>query len=312
MRWYGSPANNPDSWTELANGFVPMDHQYRDPEIWTAALTAQETAVYRLLRWDQRGLRTCNRTRTHVRDVPGDDFYWIVIPEQGVYSMRFGDDVMRVPPGTATVTGLDVACRLHIPESRAIAFQVPRTEIDHRLQPRGPMRVVVDMTRGLGRIANDMILSTHAEQADLSDRDFNAVCDRITELLCMVAIGDTQPLRADHAEVAESIRRYVRKNIGRSDVRLPAVAHALGWSPRQLRVVLQESGTTFRDVRRDEALRTARELLEDPHATSSIRDLATRCGFTPSWFSAAFKERFGQAPREFRRRRLAEIADQRP
>ncbi|WP_432278727.1 helix-turn-helix transcriptional regulator [Nocardia carnea] len=38
-----------------------------------------------------------------------------------------------------------------------------------------------------------------------------------------------------------------------------------------------------------------------------MADLATRCGFTPAWFSAAFKERFGQTPREFRQLRRAEI-----
>ncbi len=92
-------------------------------------------------------------------------------------------------------------------------------------------------------------------------------------------------------------------------MRLPAVAHALGWSPRQLRSVLQQAGTTYRDVRRDEALRAARDLLEDPaREDDPIGALAVRAGFTPAWFSAAFKARFGETPRAFRRRRAAERA----
>ncbi|MFE3444828.1 helix-turn-helix transcriptional regulator [Nocardia sp. NPDC059180] len=153
-----------------------------------------------------------------------------------------------------------------------------------------------------------MIRAAYAEQGDLTDREFNAISDRITELLCMLCVGDTQPQHVLHAEVAESIRRYLREHIGHGDVRLPAVAQALGWSPRQLRFVLGQNGTTFRDMRRDEALRVARDLLEDPRTTTTVAELATRCGFTPNWFSAAFKERFGQAPREFRKRRLEEIA----
>nr|WP_228003110.1 AraC family transcriptional regulator [Nocardia australiensis] len=285
-----------------------MNHQFRDPERWHAGLTGQETSTYRLMRWDQRGDRVSDRTSAHIREAPCDDFYWIVVPERGIYSMRSRDELTVAPPGRAVLSGLNEACQLHIPESTAHAFQVPRIEIDHRVPP-SRHTVVLDMTRGLGRIAQDMIRGTHAEQANLSDRDFNGVCDRITELLCMMAIGDPSPQRAHHADVAESIRRYVRRHVGRGDVRLPAVAHALGWSPRQLRVVLQETGTTYRDVRRDEALRAARDMLEDPASQAMpIGELATRCGFTASWFSAAFKARYGQTPRDFRRRRLTENA----
>nr|WP_280236229.1 AraC family transcriptional regulator [Nocardia cyriacigeorgica] len=287
-----------------------MAHYFHDPQQLRASLTGQETSAYRLLRWNQHGDRTASRTRRHVREVPGDDFYWVVIPERGTYSMRFGDEVIRVPTGRAILTGMEVACGLHIPDSTAFAFQIPRAEVDHRLRPSGHLRAVIDMSRGLGRVAGEMIRTVSAEEADLTDRDFNAICDRVTELLCMLCAGDTQPQPLVHAEVAESIRRHLREHIGHSDVRLPAVAKALGWSPRQLRLVLQQHGTTFRDMRRDEALRVARDLLEDPRTNLSIAELATRSGFTPNWFSAAFKERFGQSPREFRKHRLEQIADE--
>lgn len=181
--------------------------------------------MYTLLRWDQRGTRSCNRTGRHVRDIPGDDFYWVVVPERDVFSLRFRDDVLQAPPGRAIVAGREVPCRLHLPHSAAYAPQVPRTEFDHRIRPRGHMRMVLDMRRGLGRIAGDMIRGVHAEQSRLSERDFNAVCDRLTELLCLMVAGETQPQRSHHTEVAEGIRRYLRANLGRTDMRLPAVAH---------------------------------------------------------------------------------------
>ncbi|WP_327150184.1 helix-turn-helix transcriptional regulator [Nocardia sp. NBC_01329] len=308
MRWYEVAPCGPESFSALADGFLPMAHEFGEHEGWQAGLTAQESSTYALLRWDQHGKRLCQRTRRHIRNIPGDEFFWVVVPDRGEFGLRFHDEVTSVPTGHAVIAGLEVPCRLHIPDSAAYAFQVPRTEIEHRVRPGAHMNLVLDMNRGLGRIAADMIRSAHAEQSRLSEREFNAVCDRVTELLCMLAVGDTKPQAADRAQVAESIRRYLRGHIGTSDVRLPAVAHALGWSPRQLRVVLNESGTTFRDLRREEALRVARELLEDPRATMTIAELATRCGFTPAWFSAAFKERFGVTPREFRRSRRAEPA----
>ncbi|MEU4344618.1 AraC family transcriptional regulator [Nocardia sp. NPDC023852] len=303
-------ASDSKSWTMVANSFVPMDYEYVDPDRWHSGLTVQESTVYRLLRWEQRGTCTSSRTRTNIRHGPCDDFYWVVLPEQGLYSVRYRDEVTWAHSGHAALTALDDVCQQYIPELSAYAFQVPRTEIDHRTGSSGSRGRVLDLGSGLGRITQALIRSTHAEQSNLSDREFNAVCDRLAELLSLISLGDTQPQRAHHAHIAEQIRRYVRANVGHGDVRLPAVAHALGWSPRQLRTVLQQSGTTFRDVRRDEALRAARDLLEDPAREAvPIRDLAIRSGFTPAWFSAAFKARFGETPRDFRRRRLAELTE---
>ncbi|MGK8524095.1 AraC family transcriptional regulator [Nocardia asteroides] len=300
-------ASDANSWTMIANSFVPMDYRYGDPDRWYSGLTVQESAAYRLLRWEQRGISTSYRTRTNIRHGPCDDFYWVVVPEQGVYSVRYREEEARARPGQAAVTILDDLCQIHIPLLSAYAFQVPRSELDHRAGPFAERGTTIDLNSGLGRITREMMRSTHAEQENLSDREFNAVCDRIAELLSMLSLGDDRPQREHHARIAAQIRQYVRANVGRGDVRLPAVAHALGWSPRQLRSVLQQLGTTYRDLRRDEALRAARELLEDPAREEvSIGELATRAGFTPAWFSAAFKARFGETPRDFRRRRLAE------
>ncbi|WP_330231234.1 AraC family transcriptional regulator [Nocardia sp. NBC_00508] len=309
MQCYAVTASDSKSWTTIANGFVPMDYQYGDPDRWYSGLTVQESAVYRLLRWEQRGISTSFRTRTNIRHGPCDDFYWVVVPERGVYSVRYRDEVTRAHSGQAAVTALDDLCQIHIPLLSAYAIQLPRAELDHRAAP-AERNMTIDLNSGLGRVAQAMIRSTHAEQANLSDREFNAICDRVAELLCLISLGDTHPQRAHHAQIAAQIRQYVRANVGRGDVRLPAVAHALGWSPRQLRSVLHHMGTTYRDVRREEALRAARDLLEDPAREEvPIQELAVRAGFSPAWFSAAFKTRFGETPRDFRRRRLAELAE---
>ncbi|WP_157354846.1 helix-turn-helix transcriptional regulator [Nocardia terrae] len=120
----------------------------------------------------------------------------------------------------------------------------------------------------------------------------------------MLLTGDLRPQHGHLTETGEAVRRFVRENVGTGDVRLPAVANALGWSPRQLRLALQQSGTTYRDLRREESLRAARSMLERPNPP--IAEVAARCGFTVTWFSAAFKDRFGETPRDFRKRRQAE------
>ncbi|MFI6363735.1 AraC family transcriptional regulator [Nocardia sp. NPDC050630] len=299
-----------DEWTAVANSIVPMDHRYRDRNQWQVTLITQHTTSYSLLRWDQPGDRQAFRTPSHIRRMPAEDFYWLVIPERGSFSVADDREITCVAPGQAVLTGLDQLLRLWVPSSVAFGFQIPRADIDHAIAPLGTRRPVFDLESGLGRIARTMIRETHAERSRLTGRQFNAVCDRTTELLCMMAVGDRSPQRAHLAETAEAVRRYVRDNIGVADLRLAAVARALSWSPRQLRTALEHAGTTYREVRQDESLRAARAMLENPSATLTIGEIAARSGFTVTWFSAAFKTRYGETPREFRKRRLAETLDQ--
>lgn len=310
MDFYSVTARSSASWTTIADSLMPMDHDYHESDRWGATMSVQESAGYRLLRWDQHGSRTSRRTRPHIRRVAGDDFYWIVLPEQGTYTVRYRDgSVTAAGPGQGAVTVLDTVCHLHIPRSSAYAFQVPRDEIEDRTGSFGTRTAELDMSSGLGRITRTLIRSTHAEQAALSTAEFDAVCRRIGELLCMLSAGEVSPQRDRHGEVIEQVRRYVRTHIGHRDVRLPAVAAALGWSPRQVRAILHRAGFTFRDLRREEALRAACSFLADPaYAEVPIGDLAARCGFNASWFSTAFKAATGETPREYRQRRRGELA----
>lgn len=303
MRYDQLTIEDAQQWTELTNTFVPMDHRIGAPERWTSTLSVQQTATYRLLRWDEPGDRVAYRTPTHVRRAPGDDFYWLVLPRHAAFTLGWQGDVLSVPPGRALLMGLDQVCRMR-PGPTALALQLPRTEIDHALPAEASRRTVLDLTTGLGRVTGSLIRSVHAEQSRLGEREFDGLCDRIGELLCMLALGDLRPQRGQLDETVATVRRYVRDTVGVGDVRLPAVARALGWSPRQLRAVLQQAGTTYRDLRREEALRVARDIMERPGPQAiSITEIAARSGFTATWFSAAFKARYGETPREFRQRR---------
>lgn len=308
MMYQSWSVGDTDSWRDLSDAILPMDHRF--PPVsgdWRATLTVQVGAAYQLLHWDQHGHRFAARTAPHIRRVPADHYYWVVVPETGSYNVRHDQEVTRTLPGQASAMGMDESCQISIPTSRAFAFQVPRAEIDGNLRPDGPLRLLLDLDTGLGRILSNLITSTHAEQGNLTDREFHAICDRITELLCMLALNDSRPQESHLTDVAQVVRRYVRENFGSGKLPLPAVAQALGWSPRQLRNALHEVGTTFRDLRNEENLRAARDLLQDPaSADLSVGEIAARAGLTSTWFSSAFKGRYGESPREFRRRRLAE------
>lgn len=310
MQYSELTVDGADTWNTISDNFVPMDHRYRDPLSVRVRLTVQETAAYTLLQTEQYADQLVSRTSSHVRRGP-DSFYWMVLPHQGAFTFQEDDTATPIPPRRALLMRLDQTWQLRMPRSVAYAFRIPREEVDRRLSSAGPPRTVLNMESGLGRVVRSMITETHAEQATLSAREFDAICDRIGELLCMMSMGDMSPQQAHLAETAAAVRRFVRENVGVGDIRLPAVAHMLGWSPRQLQFALQQTGTTYREIRQDAALHAARDMLSQPGPQAlSIGEVAARCGFTNTWFSTAFKARYGETPRDFQKRRLTEMAGQ--
>ncbi|MFQ6228107.1 helix-turn-helix domain-containing protein [Nocardia sp. NPDC002869] len=304
MRYSQLTVANAAEWTEVTDHFLKADHLYRDPADWWARIAVQESPSYTLLRSQQRGDHLMHRNRSHIRQGPGD-YCWMVLPRRGEWLIQQQDRLIRVAAQRGFVLELDRACRVLLPGSTAYALLLPRARLERRL-PAPEVRPTLDMSTGLGRVVQSMLIATLAAQADLTTPEFDAVCDRVTELLCLLLAGDLGPQQTQLTETVDAIRACVRENIGSGDVRLPAVARALGWSPRQLRSVLHRAGTTYRELRRNEALRIARDLLARP-GPESIAGVAARCGFTNTGFSTAFKSRYGETPRDFRQRRRADL-----
>ncbi|MGW1739681.1 helix-turn-helix transcriptional regulator [Nocardia sp. NPDC001965] len=303
MRYSQLTVASAAEWTEVTDHFLTAEHRYRDPADWWARIAVQESSGYTLLRSQQRGDHLMNRGRSHIRDGPAD-YCWMVFPRRGEWLIQQQNRLTRVTAQRGFVLELDRVCRILLPGSTAYALLLPRARLGRRSAvPEAP--TVLDMSTGLGRVVQSTLVATLAAQSNLTTAEFDAVCDRVAELLCLILAGDLGPQQADLAETVAAIRAFVRENLGSGDVRLPAVARALGWSPRQLRSVLHRTGITYRELRRGEALRIARDLLTRPE-TQSIAEIAARCGFTDTGFSTAFKSEYGETPRDFRQRRRGE------
>lgn len=85
-----------------------------------------------------------------------------------------------------------------------------------------------------------MIGDLHAERDHLTDPHFNAVSDRVVELLCMLTLGDDRPDGAGQlTDVEAMVRRHVREHAADPGLTGTSMAHALGWSLRQIQLALQ-------------------------------------------------------------------------
>ena len=101
------------------------------------------------------------------------------------------------------------------------------------------------------------------------------------------------------APLTARVEQLVARRLGEADISLPAIAGALGMSPRSLSRKLAARGTSFQQVtdrlRRDLALHYVGE------AGLSVTETAFRLGYAEvSCFSRAFRRWTGQSPQAVR------------
>lgn len=234
-----------------------------------------------------------------------DGGYRFLLPQRGEMIMVHEGREVRLGPGAGALIPPAAPFRVVQPRpARVLVMTIPTREMDGRLC--GPPLPVagLDLSAGLGRVVADMVRAVGEERRSLSGPQFDAACDRITELLCLMLAGDERPTAPGHlAEVEAVVRRYVREHATDPGLTGAAMAQDLGWSLRQVQLALQRAGTTPRELIREERLRLVRDRLRNPldrHVT--ITDLAHATGFSSaSALSHAFRQRFGVSPRELRR-----------
>lgn len=234
-----------------------------------------------------------------------DRGYRLLLPLHGEMLMVQDGREARLRPGTGGLIAPAAPFRVLQPRpARVLVMTIPAREMDGRLC--GPVTAAtgLDLSAGLGRVVADMVRAVGEERRSLTGPQFDAACDRITELLCLLLAGDERPPAPGHlAEVEAVVRRYVREHATDPGLTGAAMAQDLGWSLRQVQLALQRAGTTPRELIREERLRLVRDRLRNPlDRNVTITDLAHATGFSSaSALSHAFRQRFGVSPRELRR-----------
>lgn len=292
-----------DFWSEHVVSYqTPLDFRYAHSEAFRGEMTRQRSDAYQLVSWNCDQIEYV-RTPGLVRRKP-DDAYRFLLPVSGELVLRQDDQEARLAQGSGSLLTLGAPFELaHDASLRGIILSIPSQEIDGPLGRKAPLATGLDLTRGLGRVVDAMVRSLHEERDRMTGAQFDAVSDRIVELLCMLASGDDRPDVPGHLrEVEAMVRRYVREHAADPALTGSSMARDLGWSLRQIQLALQRVGTTPRDLIREERLRLVRDRLRCADcAYLTITDLAHACGFSSaSTLSTAFRRRFGMSPREMR------------
>ncbi|MFI6333580.1 helix-turn-helix domain-containing protein [Streptomyces sp. NPDC050535] len=297
------PRERTHFWSEHIGSYEPrMGYRYARTDNFRGETVRQYTGAYQLVRVRSDEIEY-SRTARQVREDP-DEGYRLLLPLTGEIVVRQSDRETRLTPGTGTLVsfGAPFEC-LQDASAQAFVLTIPARELDGPLNRRSPLATSLDLSSGLGRVVSSMVSDLHAERDDLTDLQFDAVADRVVELLCLFAASDDRPDAPGHlTDVETMVRRFVREHAADPALTGTSMARTLGWSLRQVQLALQRVGTTPRDLIREERLRLVRERLrcgDCEHLT--ITDLAYASGFSSaSALSTAFRQRFGVSPREMR------------
>jgi AraC-like DNA-binding protein len=273
------------------------------PEDYHGMIQHQRSGHYQLVRW-WGDAETVTRGTTQIRR-DSRDCYELLVPVRGEMSLRQDDITLTAGPSSMILTSLSCAFDLrHGDGFSCLALVVPRARLEPRLT-RAARRagLTLDAGRGLGAIVADQIRSLRSHRDQLSGAGFDAVADRLTDILALACNGvttsDSPSLGGD---LVQSIRRFIRENAHDPELTGAQVAAGLGWSLRHVQVQLQRIGTTVSELIREERLALARLRLQDPSwRQRSITEIGLCSGFgDPSTFSNAYRRRFGERPSDTR------------
>ncbi|MGW5388500.1 AraC family transcriptional regulator [Nocardia sp. NPDC003963] len=281
-------------------GRMSCDTPYREDFRGTAV--RQRTKEYQSVLWKAKE-SIYRRTEKDIR-AGSDPGYRFIFPLTGrLHFERYRDNVDLVSGSAVFGTAAEPFEMSQQDGTSAFVVTVPTRNMEHHLGSRLPITTQVEISKGLGRVVGDMVRALFEERESLTHAYFDASCDRLVELLCMIIIGEQSPKSGPGlGDVETSLRRYIRQHAVDPTLDGQAVATALGWSLRYVQYVLQQSGTTPRRLIREERLRVAHTRLQDPESKHiTITQLAEMFGFSSvGAFSNAYSEYFGHRPSDTR------------
>jgi AraC-like DNA-binding protein len=244
------------------------------------------------------------RDRRHIRSDPRGT-YELLVPSAGTAWVEQGSSSGEIGPGAMVLCDIDRPLAFgHDAGFQSVAFIVREQDVAIRSRAVTREPVTIDGSTGLGRVVRNMVATLQAERERLSETTFDIACDRMLDLVCLAAEGGTDSAPAGQRALVEAeARRYIRQHACDPDLDVVQIARALGWSARYIQQVLQASGTTARDLIRQERLQLARSRLASASwAAASVSEIAYACGFSGhAAFTTAFRQQFGRTPSDIRR-----------
>ncbi|AKH41123.1 AraC-like DNA-binding protein [Altererythrobacter atlanticus] len=243
--------------------------------------------------------------------IPG---LWLGLLIEGCGRLEVGQETVDLSPGMLIygATGVDAALRFGGP-FRQLFVRIPKVAIDTRLLAPVDERVSILEPETLSSHALLALLHSLAGSLDAKHAgDHGPVESALIELLVPALAQSGGPaaqggMAGQRARQFERVCRAIETRLGDPDLSVRSVAAGEGVSVRYLQQLFSKFGQTVIGYIKARRLERARAELQSPlHAQLSISEICYRWGFSQSaHFSRAYRERYGEAPRDTRNRARA-------
>ena len=236
------------------------------------------------------------------------DCYILGLPQYGRVGFSQADTSLTMHPGAA---GLFYASEPYDLRGKA-PVRVYWMEIPHHMlasrfsSGRAPINAVLNIERGLGRIAAEFCTTLAAKSAFLDDDARAKLGDEFLDILAAaIDTGlDREPTgeRTVRKARLRSVKAYIDAHLREPNLSLESIARNNGISLRYLHELFTAMDTSVSDWIWLRRLQQCYALLTHPgHAARSITEIAFSMGFnSSSHFSNRFREEFGLRPSDVR------------
>ncbi len=253
----------------------------------------------------------CSLTRTPALLRDGDDSLIFGLCTGGAAEMRFGEDAVRLQPGSATLisnqrhggffSATGATCYSLRVERQTLRSFVPAFEkaVLTEFPSGNPSLAILDAYLGA------LLAQPRALSLPLANLAEGQIKELLAHLLNPTSdLAQSAPYGGVKAARLRAILNEIATNIGDPALSAATVGSRLGLSARYVQQLVDGAGFSFSDYVRTLRLDRARRLLADArYAHLRITDISQMSGFSSlSHFNRRFRARFGETPTEARRR----------
>jgi AraC-like DNA-binding protein len=241
---------------------------------------------------------------------------WLHISFQIKQTVRFSCErrTLVQPPGQWTLSDTGKPGTVFAPEgTETLVLLLPREKVLSRRYNLDELIMRPFSCRtGVGKLAWQFGNSVFAEVPKLDASSQPDIVDTLSHLvrLTMMEFSGEEAAVSSREILNERIKSYVQSHLRDPELNLKHIARALNCTKRYLHKAFEAEGISICEyIWRARLERCREELLNRACQNKSITDIAFSWGFNNSaHFSTAFKERFGAAPRAYRREEQSERA----